>query len=52
MNYSPEIDRVTKLLNENLVFPDKYIDRSTNSIKNTNGDLIIDLNPAFKINRL
>jgi citrate (Si)-synthase len=38
MSYSPEIDRVTNLLNENLVFPDKYIDRTTNSIKNTKGE--------------
>lgn len=52
MSYSPEIDRVTTLLNENLVFPDQYIDRVTNSIKNTKGEVIIDMNKAFKINRL
>lgn len=52
MSYSPEIDRVTTLLNENLVFPDKYIDRATNSIKNTKGEVIIDMNQAFKVNRL
>jgi hypothetical protein len=52
MSYSPEIDKVTDLLNENLVFPDKYIDRTTNTIKNNKGDIIIDMNQAFKINRL
>ena len=52
MNYSPEIDRVTTLLNENLVFPDKYLSRVTNTIKNTKGEVIIDMNKAFKINRL
>jgi len=52
MSYSPEIDKVTDLLNENLVFPDKYIDRATNSIKNTKGEIIIDMNQAFKVNRL
>lgn len=52
MSYSPEIDRVTNLLNENLVFPDKYIDRSTNTVKNTNGDVAIDFNQFFKVNRL
>lgn len=52
MKYSPEIDKVTTLLNENLVFPDKYIDRSTNTIKNTKGEVIIDMNQSFKINRL
>ena len=52
MSYSPEIDRVTDLLNENLVFPDKYIDRTSNSIKNTKGEVIIDMNQSFKVNRL
>lgn len=52
MSYSPEIDKVTKLLNENLVFPDKYIDRATNTIKGTDGEVLIDMNVAFKINRL
>lgn len=52
MSYSPEIDRVTDLLNENLVFPDKYIGRASNSIKNTKGEVIIDMNQFYKINRL
>jgi len=52
MSYSPEIDKVTTLLNENLVFPDKYIGRDTNTIKNTKGEVIIDMNQFFKINRL
>jgi hypothetical protein len=52
MSYSPEIDRVTDLLNENLVFPDQYLSRVTNTINNTKGEVIIDMNQAFKINRL
>jgi hypothetical protein len=52
MNYSSEIDNVTKLLNENLVFPDKYINRATNSIKNTDGSTLVDFNDFFKVNRL
>jgi hypothetical protein len=52
MNYSPEIDKVTTLLNENLVFPDKYIDRTTNTIKGNDGVVIMDMNKAFKVNRL
>lgn len=52
MSYSSEIDRVTDLLNENLVFPDKYIARDSNTIKNYKGEVIIDMNQAFKVNRL
>lgn len=52
MEYSPEIDKVTTLLNENLIFPDKYINRVTNNIKNTDGELVYDFNNHFKVNRL
>jgi hypothetical protein len=52
MSYSPEIDKVTNLLNENLVFPDKYINRTTNNIKNKKGEVLVDFNKNFKINRL
>lgn len=52
MSYSPEIDRVTDILNENLVFPDKYINRVTNTVKDTDGNTMFDFNDFFKVNRL
>ena len=52
MSYSPEIDNVTELLNKNLIFPDHYIGRETNTITNTDGTVIVDMNKFFKINRL
>ena len=52
MSYSSEIDRVTNLLNENLVFPDKYINRVTNTVKDTDGNTMFDFNDFFKVNRL
>jgi hypothetical protein len=51
MSYSPEIDNVTKLLNENLVFPGNHINRITNTISDAKG-ATIDMNKFFKINRL
>jgi len=52
MGYSPEIDKVTTLLNENLIFPDKYINRVTNNIKNNDGEVVYDFNNHFKVNRI
>lgn len=52
MSYSPEIDRVEKLLNENLIFPDKYINRATNTVKDVDGNIMFDFNDFFKVNRI
>ena len=53
MKYSPEIDAVTKMLNENLIFPasDKSLTRNAiydKAAKKT----IFDFNPYFKISNL
>ncbi|AGO49451.1 structural protein [Cellulophaga phage phi4:1] len=52
MTYSKEIDNVTNLLNENFVFPDKYISRKDNIARDSRGVGMIDFNNYFKINRL
>ncbi|NBU06003.1 MAG: hypothetical protein EBT39_06590, partial [Sphingobacteriia bacterium] len=52
MPYSPEIDKVAELLNKNFVFPDMYINRATNLIKDQSGKVVYDFNNHFKINRL